>query len=78
MVSDPLVESKNAEAAHQAALGETDGQTQPILIKRIPFICRDILDMKEDISNINGNIKWGVRLVVGAVILALIYVVLPK
>ena len=50
-----------------------------ILVRRIPFICndiaqihKDIADTKDGVEEIRGNIKWGVRLVIGAVILALV------
>jgi hypothetical protein len=41
-------------------------------ITRIPLICQDIKDMKNDIANINDNLKWAVRIVIGAVIVGLI------
>jgi hypothetical protein len=41
-------------------------------ITRIPLICQDIKDMKSDIANINDNLKWAVRIVIGAVIVGLI------
>lgn len=44
----------------------------PVLVKRIPFICNDIRTMKTDIADIKGNIKWGVRTVIGAVLLGFI------
>lgn len=66
--------------AYEAQLHETlvnalrevlvDGESEerPMLIKRIPFICKDIIDMKDDIKDISGNIKWGVRSVITAII----------
>lgn len=96
-MSDPLVDSKVAEAAQAAAVAHeansnareaqmhetlvkalrevlVDGESEerPMLIKRIPFICKDIIDIKEDVSDINDNIKWGVRIVIGAVILGVL------
>lgn len=41
-------------------------------VVRIPLICQDIKTMKTDISSINDNLKWGVRIVIGAVIIALL------
>jgi hypothetical protein len=94
-MTDPIVESKIAEAAQAAAVAHeananareaqmhetlvhalrevlVDGASEerPLLIKRIPFICNDIVSMKQSISDINDNLKWGVRIVIGAVIVA--------
>jgi hypothetical protein len=96
-MSDPITESKVAEAANAAAVAHeanaaareaqmhetlvkalrevlVDGESEerPMLIKRIPFICKDILDMKDKISDINDNLKWGVRIVLGAVIMGVL------
>lgn len=53
-----------------------DGQKKFIDITRIPLICHDIATMRGDIATINDNLKWGPRVVIGAVILALIGMVL--
>lgn len=58
-----------------AALKETFGADDTgkyAAVVRIPLICKDITSMKDDISTINDNIKWVVRLVLGSLILALI------
>jgi len=63
--------------------GEGDEKRDPdqmkILIRRIPLICNDIkainvglADIKTDVTSINDNLKWAVRLILGAVILALL------
>lgn len=53
--------------------------------KKISLICIDIVRIKisqeageKRLEAIEGNLTWAVRVVVGAVILALIYVVIPK
>lgn len=46
-------------------------------IVRIPLICQDIaliksnmVTVQKDVDSISGNITWGVRIVIGAIILA--------
>jgi hypothetical protein len=53
-----------------------DKPDRPALVARIPVICNDIKTMKDDIKSISDNITWGVRIVVGAVVLALIGLVI--
>jgi hypothetical protein len=53
-----------------------DKDESPMLVQRIPLICQDIRTMKGDLAEIKDNIKWGVRIVLGAVLLALVGVVL--
>ena len=45
-------------------------------VNRIPLICQDISNMHKSISKIEDNIKWVVRLIIGAVILAGIALIL--
>jgi hypothetical protein len=62
--------------------GEGDERKNPqqmrILVRRIPIICNDITDMKKDISDINGNVKWTVRIIIAAVLLAVMKLVLIR
>lgn len=39
-----------------------------ILVRRIPLICQDVKQIHSDISDIRDNIKWGVRVAIGALI----------
>ena len=57
---------------HLLSVGEGQGEKKFIDITRIPLICQDITDMKKDIADINDNLKWGIRVVIGAVILGLL------
>lgn len=53
-----------------------------VLVKRIPILCTNIenmheqlKEMKEAIKETGDNIKWGVRVVLGAVLLAVLKVI---
>ena len=41
-------------------------------VSRIPLICQSIIGIDNRLKNIEGNITWGVRIVVGTVITALL------
>lgn len=64
--------------------GDQNSPTQmKVLVQRIPILCTDIAkmhdaiaDTKNDVADIKDNLKWGVRLVIGAVIMALLGMVL--
>lgn len=43
-----------------------------VLVRRIPLICQDVKQIHSDIASINDNLKWGVRIVLGAVFVALL------
>jgi Fe-S cluster assembly ATPase SufC len=54
-----------------------------ILVQRIPLICQDvnqihvdIREVKDSVEKINNNTVWGVRLILGTVILAILKVIL--
>lgn len=53
-----------------------DGADRPALVARIPVICNDIRTIKDDLRGMKDNLTWFVRIIVGAVILALIALVL--
>lgn len=53
-----------------------DGTDRPALVARIPVICNDIRSIKESVQELKDNQKWVTRLIIGAVILALIGLVL--
>lgn len=42
---------------------------------RIPLICQDISNIHSDIKEIKGTITWISRLIIGAVVLALLGVI---
>lgn len=58
------------------AFGEHKNSGRFIDTNRIPLICKDIADMRGDISEIKDSLKWVNRLVLGAVILAIIATIL--
>ncbi len=60
------------------SLDDENGRKRFVDISRVPLICQAILGIDQRLKTMEGNLTWGVRLVVGAVILALIYVVIPK
>lgn len=77
------------QTAHQtreavfSSLKEIFGEGDPknpgqmkILVNRIPFICDDVRRIHSDIASIKNNITWGVRIVLTAVLLAVLKVVL--
>lgn len=43
-----------------------------VLVRRIPILCTNIETMHQDISELKDNTKWAVRIILGAVILALL------
>lgn len=55
-----------------------DPEQMKILVRRIPLLCTRIDQMHNDISSIQSNLSWGIRLVLGAVILAVVYVVIKR
>lgn len=57
---------------------EEGRQKRFVDVSRVPLICQAIVGIDQRLKAIEANLTWGIRLVVGAVILALIYVVLPK
>lgn len=60
-------------------LENTSEADSNMLVKRIPFICIDIKQIQQDntasakdIAEIKDNIKWGVRLALGALVTGLV------
>jgi hypothetical protein len=49
-----------------------DPNQMRILVRRIPILCTNVLQMHADISDIKDNFKWGTRIVIGAVILGVL------
>lgn len=47
-------------------------------VNRIPLICQDINSMHKSIEKIEDNMTWIVRLILGAIILAVIAMIIKK
>ncbi len=43
-----------------------------IMIQRVPILCTTVLQMHEDIADLKDNLKWGVRVILAAVVTAAI------
>ncbi len=59
--------------------GDSDSESptqMKVLVRRIPILCVNVEAMHTDLAEIKGNIKWAVRIVIGAVIVALLKLVL--
>ncbi len=59
--------------------GDSDSSSpgqMKILVRRIPIICSEINQIHTDIADIKDNTKWIVRIVVGAVVLAMLKLVI--
>jgi hypothetical protein len=72
--------AETTRAALADALRDVFGENQDagrfIDVTRIPLICAAIVNMHGDIAAIKGNITWGVRIVIGAVILGILKLVI--
>lgn len=84
LVSDTAeLTDKRVEVALTAALknvfGNSDTSRDPeqmvILVRRIPILCTNVENMHVMIGEIKDNITWGTRIVIGAVILAVLALV---
>jgi hypothetical protein len=59
--------------------GDSDSEDptrMKVLVRRIPILCTNIDQMHADIADIKGNFKWGVRIVLGAVLLDIMKLIL--
>lgn len=52
-----------------------DPEQMKVLVRRIPILCTNVEQMHTDIASIKDNITWGVRIVIGAVLLAILKVI---
>lgn len=52
--------------------GEKENSGRFIDTSRIPLICQDIKGIHTELSGIQDNMKWIIRLIIGAVIMALL------
>lgn len=53
-----------------------DTQQMKVLVARVPILCTSIESMHKSIESIEANQTWAVRLIIGAVLLALLKLVL--
>ena len=53
-----------------------DPEQMRILVRRIPILCTNVENMHKMIGEIQDNITWGTRIIVGAFIVAVITLVL--
>ena len=49
--------------------GSDDPAQMKVLVRRIPILCTNIEAMHQAIEDIQSNLRWAVRIVLGAVIL---------
>jgi hypothetical protein len=91
---DPLIESKQAEAAHAAAIAKEaehrvlevmqdklvealkqaltyPGEDRPALVARIPVICNDVRDIKNDLGWIKKALI-GIIASIGSILVAVV------
>lgn len=66
---------KNLSKALEDVFGENTNTGRFIDVKRIPLICAQITQIHTDISGIQDNLRWAVKIILGAVILALLKLV---
>lgn len=64
------------EDAVQRAFSAGVGDKRYIDITRIPLICQSIVGIDSRLKGIEGDLKWGVRIVIGAIIAALLALVM--
>ena len=74
-------EAQLASAIAQAvkeifSLDDGQGRKRFVDISRVPLICQAILGIDERLKTMEGNLTWGVRIVIGAFIVALTALVL--
>jgi hypothetical protein len=55
---------------------ERSPQEMRVLIQRVPIICTSIMQMHDDIKDLKDSQKWAVRVILGAIILAIMKLIL--
>lgn len=70
--------TKSLSDALRDVFGENLTSGRFVDVSRIPLICQSIFQTKERLDDIEDNMKWGVRIIVGAVILAILAVVIKQ
>lgn len=58
--------------------GEYENSGRFIDAAKIPLICQQINQLHDNVASIQDNIKWAARIIIGAVILALLALVLKS
>lgn len=53
-----------------------DPKQMRILVRRIPIVCTNIQNMHDDITDMKDNLKWGIRIILGCVILGVMKLIL--
>ena len=51
---------------------DAEGHNRFVNVSRVPLICQAIIGINKRLEGIESNINWGVKIVIGAVILGLI------
>lgn len=69
---------KALSVALRDVFGENENSGRFIDTARIPLICQDLKGIHGEVSDIKDNLKWITRLIIGAVVLALMGLVLVK
>lgn len=81
------IATRTAELTEQALLkglqkvfgmdgGDRSDQEMKILVQRVPILCTMLVAMDKRIEKIDANLTWGVRIIVGAVLAAVLALVL--
>lgn len=76
---DDHLKGRIDEAAREAVREELNahmGDRRYINLERVPLICQSIVRIDKSLEDVQNNITWGVRIVIGAVLLALLAVVI--
>ncbi len=70
-------EAQMASAIAQAvkevfSLDDEQGRKRFVDISRVPLICQAILGIDQRLKTMEGNITWGVRIIIGAFIMGIV------
>ena len=61
--------TKSVANALREVFNENVDSSRFIDISRIPLICQSIINISTRLDKIEGNITWGIRLILGTIIL---------
>lgn len=78
---DDHLKGKIDEAAREAVreeLNATMGDRRYINLERVPLICQSIVRIDKTLEEVQNNITWAVRIIIGAVLLALLSLVFKE
>ncbi len=70
-------EAQMASAIAQAvkevfSLDDGNGQKRFVDISRVPLICQAVVGIDQRLKSIEGNMTWGVRIIIGAFIMGVV------